>query len=226
MTFLIAEISNHHLGSIDKAKQLILAAKNSGADAVKGQAFSRFDINFGTMPKEFYESCAMNYYQYRELIEFGEASGIPVFFTVLSVKLNALLNRQKFKKIHASLSSSAKKERFYYWDRENVFLSMKEPRADVKSIINAKILYATEYMEDVDLEGYEALQKFYGRDIGVSHHGKRWDMLKELKRLYKIPWIEKHFYLGDEIDFQGHIYRDCLHSMTPKEFEVLAKEFK
>ena len=37
---VIAEISANHDGSIDKAKDLILAAKNSGADGVKLQTYT------------------------------------------------------------------------------------------------------------------------------------------------------------------------------------------
>ena len=37
--FIIAEIGNTHEGSVGLAKKFILAAKNSGADAVKFQTF-------------------------------------------------------------------------------------------------------------------------------------------------------------------------------------------
>ena len=37
--FIIAEIGHNHQGSLKKAKQIILAAKNSGADAVKFQSY-------------------------------------------------------------------------------------------------------------------------------------------------------------------------------------------
>ena len=38
--FIIAEVSANHGGSIQRAKETILAAKNSGADAVKIQTYT------------------------------------------------------------------------------------------------------------------------------------------------------------------------------------------
>ena len=224
MTFLIAEISNHHLGSFELAKKLILEAKNCGANAVKGQAFFAEDmLKWGTMPLSFYEKCALSYDEYRDLIVYGDNIGIPVFFTILSTGLRNLGARQQYKKLHAGGAANCRKEKFWHYDKENVFISMKEPRTDVKQINKAKILYATEYMKDVDVEGYENLRKFYGRDIGVSHHGVSTENLIELQKSYKIPVVEKHFFFGEKIEWEGKIYRDCLHSLTPYFFSQLAR---
>ena len=37
--YIIAEMSNNHLGNIDRAKKIILSAKQAGADAVKIQTY-------------------------------------------------------------------------------------------------------------------------------------------------------------------------------------------
>lgn len=224
MTLLIAEISNHHMGSIEKAKELIRIAKESGAAYVKGQAFEAKDmLKWGTMPLSFYEKCALKYHEYKELILYGDNIGIPVFFTILSPKLSGLGATQEYKKLHAELSKICRKDKFWHYDKDNVFISMKSPRIDVKEIKKAKLLYATEYLEDLDLEGYETLQRFYMRTIGVSHHGKVCNELYKLQDIYDIPWVEKHFYLGDPIIWEGQTYRDCLHSFTPSEFEFLVR---
>jgi sialic acid synthase SpsE len=39
MTYIIAEVGINHNGNLNLAKKLILAAKNSGANAVKFQSF-------------------------------------------------------------------------------------------------------------------------------------------------------------------------------------------
>jgi len=224
MTFLIAEISNHHLGSLDLAKKLILEAKNCGANAVKSQAFLAEDmLKWGSMPLSFYKKCELKYHEYKELIEYGEEIGIPVFFTILSLNYRNLGARQKYKKLHAGGAATCRKDKFWHYDKENIFISMKEPRTDVKEIRKAKILYATDYMKDVDFEGYEHLRKFYDRDIGVSHHGASIENLVELNKVYKLPVVEKHFFFGQKIDWEGNMYRDCLHSVTPYGFSQLAR---
>ena len=225
MPYLIAEISNHHMGSVDKAKELILAAKNSGANAVKGQAFMAEDmLNWGTMPLSFYEKCALKYSEYEELILYGDKIGIPVFFTILSQKLTNLTRYQKFKKLHAGRSAICLRDKFWHYDKPNCFISMREPREDVTIIRKAKIFYATDYLMDADTKEYEALRKFYDRDIGISHHGKKCDNLYHLHASYFLPHVEKHFFLGEQITWEGQTYRDCLHSYNPKQFEELAKE--
>lgn len=227
MTLLIAEISNHHLGSIEKAKELILAAKNSGADAVKGQAFVPEDmLKWGTMPLSFYQQCALRYQEYKDLLRYGGDIGITVFFTILSHKLAYLAGYQKYKKIHAGLAEKCRRDQFWYYDKENVFISLKEPRTDIKEIKNARILYATPYLMDASEEQYEIMHKFYEREIGISHHGKKCDVLLELHKNYNLPHVEKHFYLGNEIKWEGQVYRDCMHSYTPKQFEELAARLK
>ncbi len=226
MTFLIAEISNHHLGSVDLAKKLILEAKNCGANAVKSQAFLAEDmLKWGSMPLSFYKKCELKYHEYKELIEYGEEIGIPVFFTILSLNYRNLGARQKYKKLHAGGAATCRKDKFWHYDKENIFISMKEPRVDVKEIRKATILYATDYIKDADLEGYEALKKFYdNREIGISHHGISTDGLFEIHKTYRLPVVEKHFYLGKKIAWEGHVYRDCLHSMSPHIFEEFARE--
>lgn len=224
MTFLIAEISNHHFGSLEKAKELIRIAKESGANAVKGQAFVAEDmVKFGSMPLDFYKKCALKYKEYKELLLYGDSINIPVFFTILSSKLSLLASLQKYKKLHAKNAETCRIEKFWHYDHKDIFISLRAPRLEVKRIRRAHLLYATEYLKDVDFLEYQTLKKFYERIIGVSHHGKTCENLYELRKNNLVPWVEKHFYLGDEIKWDGQIYRDCLHSFTPKEFEDMRK---
>lgn len=224
MTFFIAEISNHHLGSVYKAKELIKAAKNAGANAVKGQAFIAEDIlQYGSMSKSFYEKCAFKYHEYKELIDYGKDIKIPVFFTILSKKLNLIASFQDYKKIHSGFTKDCDKRRFWFYDHKNYFISLSEPRLDVREIKNANILYTTPYLEDVDIEKYMEIEAFYQRKIGVSHHGKSASKLIDLASIRDLSVIEKHFFLGDEIVWDGKIYRDCLHSFDPFQFEALVK---
>ena len=54
-TYLIAEIGVNHCGDLNLAKKMILAAKKSGADAVKFQTFKAETLCLPTTPKVKYQ---------------------------------------------------------------------------------------------------------------------------------------------------------------------------
>lgn len=99
--FIIAEMSSNHLGSIKIAKQIILAAKKSGASAIKLQTFHPEDITLNSKKKSFIIKDGLwknqNYYQlYKkiympmdkqiELFKFAKKIGIIIFSSPLSPK--------------------------------------------------------------------------------------------------------------------------------------------
>lgn len=220
-TYFIAEISNIHCGSMAKAKELIRLAKYSGADAVKGQAFRAEDmIGVGSMPDGFYRQCALSYAEYRELMEYGDEIGIPVFYTVLTRGLSYLYKFQDYKKMHAARFEALGADTFRRFDRPNTIVSMKALRPEV--ICNhATILYATGYNEQIDLKTFKAIRKHYGRRIGVSHHGIKTQDLVELSEKAPLPVIEKHLTDGCPVEFEGVTYRDTIHAANPMEFARL-----
>lgn len=225
MNTLVAEISNHHLGDMEKAKELIRAAKNAGADMVKGQAIRGLDmVGQGTMSMEFYDLCAFSFSEYKELIHYGLEIDIPVFFTIISSKLWPLQKRQKTKKIHAG--SFAMRDLATIKDDPNLILSMTRYRMGIEKFKEATILNASEYLKDHDRNIFEKIIAALDRPVGLSHHGIGIKGLTELIKEFEIPMIEKHFYLGDEIKHDGKIYRDCIHSADPSQFEILAKTYK
>jgi sialic acid synthase SpsE len=217
-----------HLGDLNKAKELIRVAKECGADAVKGQAFAANDMiqAGGSMTPKFYEKCELNYFELLELIDYGKGLDIDVFFTVISRKFTRLHKFQKYRKIWASRFASYSIDSLNRFDGPNTIISTKDIRRSFRSSKKSNILYATDYNEDIEVHKYQAMKNFYNRPIGVSHH---YHCIGELLRLcsnYEVPMIEKHFFLGDMIMFDGRPYRDCVHAANPRLFEKLSKKYK
>ena len=73
-TFVIAEVGHNHQGSLDKARAIFLAAKESGANAVKLQKRnnrSLFTTELYNAPYENENSYGATYGEHREALEFG-----------------------------------------------------------------------------------------------------------------------------------------------------------
>ncbi len=225
MTILIAEISNMHLGSMVKAKQLIRTAAQCGADMVKGQAFVAKDmLANGVMTLEFYQKCALSFYDYIELLEYADSIGTIFFYSVLSVKMNMITARQTYRKVTAKQFANRSPRDIRAVDTETTFISMGQLREIELS--NAHLMYAYQYNQPICLATYQDMLHYYKRPIGISHHEKVIKPLMELSKEYDLPVIEKHFYLGDDIVFDGRRYRDCDHAANPTNFEILAKAVK
>jgi pseudaminic acid synthase len=94
--FVIAEVSANHNGDIERAKKTILAAKNSGASAVKIQTYTAdtmtidsdmpdFIINDGLWSGyklyDLYKWAETPYEWHSELFSFAKTNNIPLFST-------------------------------------------------------------------------------------------------------------------------------------------------
>ena len=94
--YLIAEISANHGGSIDRAKETILAAKNSGADAVKIQTYTPDTMTIKSDKTDFliqdgiwsgyslydlYQEAHTPFEWHEELFDFAKSINITIFST-------------------------------------------------------------------------------------------------------------------------------------------------
>jgi N,N'-diacetyllegionaminate synthase len=107
-TFIIAEIGNNHEGSLSRAKQLILAARKCGVDAVKFQTYipnlivSPFETERFKKLKKFQLSLE----SFKKLAVFAKKNKILFFSTPLDLKSAIYLNKiQKIFKIASSDSN-------------------------------------------------------------------------------------------------------------------------
>ena len=94
--FIIAEVSANHGGSIERAKGTILAAKKSGADAVKIQTYTPDTMTINSDKEDFlitdglwrgynlyqlYQEAYTPFEWHRELFEFAKINNILLFST-------------------------------------------------------------------------------------------------------------------------------------------------
>lgn len=224
-TVLIAEIGNCHLGNLDKAKELVRAAKDCGADLCKSQAFIGKDIKHGSMPKSFYRKCELTFEQYVELIEYGEQIGIDVFYSIFSRNVEQLIFHQKWHKI-AGIQTMQGFNHIEKKDTDRVFVSIPEGGRKPK-LEHCHIMHVSAYLTYYPgLQNIDHLTEIYGRQCGYSDHTIGITHPIKAVKEYGANVIEKHFTLDKDIQYLGQLYRDAVHSSLPQEFEKLAKEIK
>ena len=108
--FLIAEISANHGGSLSSAKEHILAAKESGADAVKIQTYTAETMTINSVKEDFfirtgkwkgqslyslYKKAETPYEWHEELFDYAKKNKIVIFSTPLAVSHSALDTARK-----------------------------------------------------------------------------------------------------------------------------------
>jgi sialic acid synthase SpsE len=223
---LIAEISNTHFGSIKKAKELIRAAHESGADLIKAQAFRAKDIKSGSMPVSFYEECAMQLTEYLELIEYARSIGNDLFYSIFSNGFQTLSMKQNWHKIAGSQTREGKADE--HSDVDNMIISIPGD-VDLKTLHKfekAEVLYVSPYQaKDPHLVHIDRISRWLGRSVGYSDHTVGIDWCVKAIELYNVNIIEKHFCLNNYETYGQHTYRDTIFGVRPKQFEKLALAF-
>jgi len=98
--FIVAEISGNHQGNLEKAKKIVKAACEAGADAIKSQTYTPDDLTIncskelfqvkinpnwkGRTLYELYEEAHTPYEWQPELKKIAESYGIPFFSSVFN----------------------------------------------------------------------------------------------------------------------------------------------
>jgi sialic acid synthase SpsE len=87
---LIAEIGWNHMGNINLAKEMILAAKKSGANICKFQAWSEKNLKSGAWDedgrREIYKKANLNSDQFKELYKFCGSNNIKFCTSIFNIK--------------------------------------------------------------------------------------------------------------------------------------------
>ena len=89
MTKLIAEIGWNHMGNINLAKKMILAAKKNGASFVKFQIFNEKNLKPGPWDKtgrrKIYKKAQMTEKKQKILFNFSKKNKIKYFASINSI---------------------------------------------------------------------------------------------------------------------------------------------
>lgn len=227
---LIAEIGNHHLGDLEKAKRLISTAHAAGATLVKMQAIDPEIVSqYGSMPRSFYDQVAMTNSEYEQCVDHGRKIGVPVFFSVFGAKAARVM--RKFKNNYYKISGGQFLEwgptKLGQYNNSKTIVSLPIVKsiniAKASAVKNMQKMFVTKYLdENPPLNNIATYKTIFGESIGYSDHTKGVDFCKMAVRDYGSRLVEKHFHLGDPIEWEGIPYRDCLHAATPDEFNELA----
>ena len=223
--FLIAEVGHNHQGSLQKAKELIKAAKDSGANAVKLQ--KRFNKELYT--KSFYNSLynnpnsyaktygkhrdflEFNFNQYKILKKYADKLGIIFFATPFDFKSVDFLEKLKTPcyKIASGDLTNTPLQTYIAKTKKHIFLStgggsFKDIQRAVKNILryNKKlsVLHCTaSYPADVNDMNLNIILKlkkeFKNIVIGLSDHENGIDAAS-VAYMLGARIFEKHFTLN------------------------------
>lgn len=236
LTGLVAEIGNHHFGSILKARALIRAAREAGATYVKMQAIDPGAFTGGSMPRDFYRQCDLGLERYNECVQFGDEIGIPVFFSVFGPKYACLARYTSNKpyKISGAQFQSFSAADLALWNgraKEHGPVVLSIPRVDLAvleekaaSVTNMDVMYVTPYLDDgVDFGPLETLKSALKKPIGYYDHSTGLSSCIKAVGDHGCRLVEKHFNIFGLQTFSGAVYRDSVHAANARQLEMLAK---
>lgn len=242
---VIADIGNNHFGDIEKFKDLVEAAYESGADYVKSVIYDSPYNVIGSMPFEFYRDCMIYIDKIFHIKKDAKHNGIELFFTLISnseLFINHSIDKLEmrssdFYKMSASMSnavlSNESPSRFIQkFDKEKNIISLTWDRIQYLELVNCHFensycLYAGPYCEDPDYFHLNELKKISNK-YGISHHGIGYkDIIEVCKRPdMNVSMLEKHFTLKNNEEWNGQVFRDTVHGLNPKDFKNMVEEIK
>ena len=215
---VIAEIGINHNGSVDVCKQMMWLAKNSGCDYAKIQKRNP-DVCVPDHQKSKPKSTPwgdMTYLEYKkriefsedqikELVEYGEEIGIPLFASVWDVdSVKVMAKYTKIAKIgSASITDldlcRAAREAFDYLIISTGMSTEEEIEACVEACNPDVIMHTNSTYpcpsEDLNLNYIDWMQaKWKGKEIGYSGH--EYGLITTFAAVAKgVSWVERHITL-------------------------------
>lgn len=217
---IIAEIGWNWMGDITLAKEMISAAKESGADFAKFQTWSTSRLKPGEWDndgrRQIYEKAELTIEKHFELLEYCEKLNIKFMSSVFSIEdAKLLFSVQKhFVKIPSFESRNHELIKFCTERFLNTYISVGTSKmTEVQNLIKNKIIYDHPFMDNWTLLhcvsaypcepknanlGRIGLLKDLTSNVGYSDHTKGVDVAK-ISLEYNPKVIEKHFTIDNNL---------------------------
>lgn len=187
MPYVIAEIGFNHEGDVDKAREMIRAAAQAGANAVKFQTFKAIDLALPSAPHyAAIKSGEMSLEQHRELFRVATECGIRFMstpFSTWAVDLLELVGVTAYKVASMDCTNRhllgyiAKTGKPIYLSTGMATLSeiaeslefLKKERSGPVTLLHCISMYPPE-AEQLNLDVIPFLKKSFGLPVGYSDH--------------------------------------------------------
>ena len=247
---IIAEAGVNHNGDINKAKKLIVEAKNCGADYIKFQAFEPEELCVENAVKANYQKknnpkethylmlkkLALSKSDIFEIQKFSKKVGINLIFSVFDNKSLKLIDKFNFDYIKLPSGEIDNFKLIKDLSKTNtkiIFSSGASKMSDIKNCLkffknkNSKkitLLHCnSEYptpINDLNLNVIKTLKKKFKINIGFSDHSISL-IAPAIAVSCGATMIEKHFTLNNKLKGPDHSS-----SLNPKNFKIMVQNIR
>lgn len=237
--FIIAEIGINHDGNIDQAKEMILSARDAGADAVKFQSFTAEGmVSRKQMPELFdlYKSVELSEDDHKVLKEYAKGIGITFLSSVFDTdRLDFLssIDLPAFKIASSELTNEPLLEAAAKAGKPIILSSGQGTTEEVETAVrvirengneNLALLQCTSLYptapEDVNLRTIKTLAEKFSLPVGFSDHTTGYDIAVASVAAGALI-IEKHFTTDNNLPGPDHKL-----SLEKKDFALMVKSIR
>jgi N,N'-diacetyllegionaminate synthase len=237
--YIIAEIGINHDGNMDQAKEMILAARDTGADAVKFQSFTAEGmVSRKLMPELFdlYKSVELSENDHLVLKEYAEGVGITFLSSVFDTdRLDFLksINLPAYKIASSELTNEPLLKAVAGTGKPIILSSgqgtteeieiavrlISENGNDDLALLQCTSLYPTA-PEDVNLRTIRTMAEKFGLPVGFSDHTTGYDIAIASVAAGAVI-IEKHFTTDNNLPGPDHKL-----SLDKKDFALMVTSIR
>tara|TARA_B110000444_G_scaffold261004_1_gene310436 strand:- start:25062 stop:25868 length:807 start_codon:yes stop_codon:yes gene_type:complete len=234
---IIAEIGWNHMGDMNLAEKMIIAAKESGADFAKFQTWQTKNLKPGEWDNdgrtEIYRKAELSKSDYSDLFEICKNNKIHFLTSLFNEKDYELISHLPIDTIKIPSPENRNKKLIEFCDNnyKNIFLStgaatIDEISESYKLFNKAKNVYLFHCVsrypcedQHINLPRIDKLKEIT-TNIGISDHSI--DILSSLLSLNKgIKFIEKHFTIDKKLPG-----RDNAFAILPQDLKELSNTIK